>query len=264
MERHPLLAPRWIVGHVLVVVATVAFVSLGFWQLDRWGEEKALAAQLDERLAQPPVPVTEVAARSIEEIEYLPVSAAGTYLTDDEVLLRSRSHDGRSGYHVVTPLELDDGRAVLVNRGWVPFELDEPPVAEAAPPLRATVQGVVVASTENPDGGWFAPTDPVEGEVERLFHADVDRIAAQTDTPLLPFLIQLTAQQPNQPGDLPIPAALPTADPTQNLSYAVQWFSFATIAVIGYAIGMRHILRKRGRGAEGRDEPESERATAAR
>ena len=246
---------------MLVVVATITFVSLGFWQLDRWGEEKALAAQLDERLAQQPVRLTDVAARPVEEIEHLPVSATGTYLMDEEVLLRSRSHDGRSGYHVVTPLELDDGRAVLVNRGWVPFELDDPPVAEATPPPQATVEGVVIASTENPDSGWFAPTDPVEGEVERLFHADVDRIAEQTDATLLPFLIQLTAQQPNQAGDLPIPAALPSADPTQNLSYAVQWFSFATIAVVGYAIGMRHIVRKREPGTDGR---ESTRATARR
>ncbi|MDX1619688.1 MAG: SURF1 family protein [Nitriliruptorales bacterium] len=244
MARSPLLAPRWIVGHVFVVIAVVTFVALGMWQLDRWGEEKALADQLEERLASDPVALSTVTDRPVEDIEHLPVSTSGQYLTDEEVLLRSRSDNGRSGYHVVTPLQLDDGRAVLVNRGWVPFELDDPPITEAAPPSQVTIDGVVIGSTENPSGG-LGPTDPAEGELERMFHADVDRIAQQTDVELLPFLIQLTAQTPAQSGDLPVPADLPSADPTQNLSYAGQWFSFAVIAVVGYALGMRHLVRKR-------------------
>lgn len=243
MPRSPLLAPRWLVAHVVVVVAAVTFVALGLWQLDRWDEERALEAALADRLAGDPAPIATVVTQDIDAIEHRPVAVEGTYLTDEEVLLRSRSHQGRSGYHVVTPLQLEDGRAVLVNRGWVPFELDDPPVAEAAPPAQVSIEGVVVASTPAREG--FGPTDPADGELERMFHANVNRIAQQTDVELLPFLVQLTAQQPPQTGDLPVPADLPSADPTQNLSYAGQWFIFAAIAIVGYGLGIRHVLRRR-------------------
>ena len=65
------------------------------------------------------------------------------------MILYGRSLDGQAGNHVLTPLVLADGRAVVVDRGWVPFEMDEPPVADGAPPGETEVEV---------EGTLFAPT----------------------------------------------------------------------------------------------------------
>src|SRR5690606_20888292 len=81
-------------------------------------------------------------------LDFLPVVATGTYDPQDEVLLRGRSLDGQPGYHVLTPLVLDAtagalaGRALLVERGWVPYDMDRVPVEAALPPAGSvTVRG---------------------------------------------------------------------------------------------------------------------------
>lgn len=235
MADRSLLSPRWLLGHALIGALVAGFVTLGFWQLDRWEEEKALAATLEARLDATPVALGEVVGRPPAEVTYTTVTATGRYVVDEEVLLRSRVRKGVSGYHVLTPLRLDDGRhdAVLVVRGWVPFELDTPPVPEARPPGgELTVTGWVQPGSTQPDG--MGPRDPASGRLERMFHADVDRLAEQTGLDLAPLVVYLTEQSPAGTGRLPRPLEPPTADPDQNLSYAIQWFAFALTAAIGY------------------------------
>ena len=67
----------------------------------------------------------------------------GIFDPGEEVLVRSQVHDGIAGWHVITPLVLADGRAVLVNRGWVPLEMDAVPVPAAPPSGQVTVTGWV-------------------------------------------------------------------------------------------------------------------------
>src|SRR5690606_2398291 len=89
--------------------------------------------------------------------------ATGVYEPADELLLRSKSYAGSAGWHVLTPLRLEDGSRLLVDRGWVPYELDEAPVAVAAPPQgTVTVSGFLQASQTPPSGAGasFAPRDP--------------------------------------------------------------------------------------------------------
>lgn len=242
----PLRAPRWIVAHVLIGALTITFVLLGQWQLRRMAQERTDQQALEARLDAPPTPLTEVVpdgvdASAVHDVEFTRVAVTGRFAPADEVLLRSRTNQGRNGYHVLTPLELGDGRGVLVDRGWVPFELDDPPVAEAAPPAgTVTVVGLVRSSQP---GAGFGPRDPVEGPLERAFHADVARLDRQIDLDLLPVIVQLRGQTPAQSGRLPVPADPPAFDPSQNLSYAVQWFSFAAIAVVGYGVGLRRLVR---------------------
>lgn len=245
-----LLTPRMLALHAIVLVVLVVLVSLGQWQLRRLDEATARADAVEERLAAPPVPVTELLAgldssdeEALAAVEYRPATATGTWQVDDEVLQRGRSHAGRAGYAVLTPLRLDDGSTLLVRRGTVPFDNDLlPPVAGAEPPGgTVTVVGTLERSVPQPTGG-IAQRDPDEGELDVVFNADLDRLRGQLDEPLQPMLLRLDESAAT--GVLPLPEPAPATDRGPHLSYAVQWFSFAAIAAGMYGLWL--VRRVRG------------------
>jgi surfeit locus 1 family protein len=210
---------------IAVGVATVC-IRLGFWQLARLQERRDTNAAIEAGLARAAAPL-EIALE--REPAYRPVTAIGTYLTEHELLLYGRPLDGAPGDHVLTPLRLADGTIVLVDRGWVPFEPERTlPVEDALPPPGTVhLRGVLVPGEE----GEAYP----EGSVSATVHAvAIDQIAAATDLDLAPVSLLLTSQDPPQPGGLPVPVPLPERDDGPHLSYAIQWFSFAAIAIVGY------------------------------
>ena len=142
-----------------------------------------------------------------------------------------RALNEEPGHLVVTPLILDDGSAVLVIRGWIPFEMQRPPVRQAAPPSGpVSVKGYLV-----PDEG-DGRIVPEDGVIRTL---DVRGIASALPYEVAALPIQLKAQSPPQPGDLPRPYPLPELSEGPHFSYAIQWFAFATIALIGGVVLFR-------------------------
>ena len=235
-----LRSTRWIVASIVVVLIAVLFINLGLWQLRRLHEREANNARLEANAQAAPVDFTDLPDDpDASAYEYRPVTVTGTYRTDEEVLLRSRSYKGSSGFDVVTPLETGHG-AVLVMRGWQPFELRDPGATEARPPSgQVTVTGYLEPSQPRPpkNGFWsfLQQRDPDTGHLDRLFRANVDRIQQQVDEPLYPMLVHLTDQTPPQSGRLPRPVPRPEFTNGPHLSYAIQWFSFTAIGVFGYA-----------------------------
>lgn len=251
-----LVRPGLVVSHVIVLAAAVTMVSLGRWQLDRHAEVRGLIERQEAQLEAVPAPLTSVPdptgadEEATETLEFTRVEAVGVYRPEEEVLHRGRSLGGRSGYHVLTPLDLGDGTSVLVRRGWVPFELDTPPVAGAAPPGgEVTVTGWLERPGTQPDG--FGQRDPEDGRLERVFHADTARLDGQVTGTLRTMVLHLEDQDPPAAGELPVPVPRPEFSATTHLSYAVQWFSFATIALVAYGFWLRRRLRRGpGRDAE--------------
>ena len=247
--RSWLLSPRMLLSHVLVLAAIATMLSLGSWQLRRLDEVRGINERLETRLDGEPLPLGAYEMPpapdhpAADELEFRPVTATGTYLHDAEVLQRSRSSAGRSGFHVVTPLRTDAG-TILVRRGWVPFELDDPPVPEAAPPTgEVTVTGYLERSEPQPEG--FGQRDPDEGYLPRVFRVDVARLDRQIGDDLLPVVLHLEEQVPAQSVPLPVVAPRPAFSASTHLSYAVQWFVFATIALVAYLAWLRKRLRQR-------------------
>ncbi|HXF72366.1 MAG TPA: SURF1 family protein [Actinomycetota bacterium] len=232
-----LLARRVVPLHLAVVVVASTCVRLGFWQLDRLEQRRAFNALVRAREAMPAEPVdrlllpgTEAAAAS-----YRRAWAEGRYDPGREVLLFGRSLDGAPGSHVLTPLLLPDGRALVVDRGWVPLDVEEPPVAWAAPPSgRVRVEGILLPP-ESAD-----PDALAGGRLERVSLA---ALARALPYPLLPAYLELRRQDP-PPGPLPRPAPPPELTEGPHLSYAVQWFLFAAVAVAVYAALLRRELRR--------------------
>jgi cytochrome oxidase assembly protein ShyY1 len=127
-----LLRPRWIGLTVFAVVVVGICVRLGLWQLDRLEGRRDANARYAEGLAEPPRPLEDL-LDSGDRLAYRRAVATGRYDPEREVILYGRTLDGVAGNHVLTPHVLADGRAVIVDRGWVPIEMDRPPV-DAAPP----------------------------------------------------------------------------------------------------------------------------------
>lgn len=243
------LRPRWILSHLFVAALVAAMVWACAWQVSRLGDRKDRNATIRARTSEPVVGVEtlsepgDYAAGSA--VEFRRVTATGQYLADQEVLVRSRSRDGAPGSWVLTPLELSDGMAVTVNRGWISNsgQLEGVPDRFAAPEGEVTVTGVVRRTETR---GSLGPRDPEAGTLTNLARADVARLDQQVEADLLPLYVQLDQQRPAVTGDDPAPVPVPALDEGPHLSYAAQWAIFTTVALVGYPL----ILRRRARELE--------------
>ena len=241
-----LVSPRLMLSHLLVLVVVAGCLTAALWQWDRLGQARENNERLEARLQAEPVDVASLGGLHTgelepEELEFRRVEATGTFRPEEEVLQRNQSHRQTQGLHVLTPLELDDGGVVLVRRGWVPSDLDEPPVPEAPPPEgEVRVEGVLELSVDQPGVG---ARDPEEGVLDRVFHSDVQRIDRQVDGELLPMVLRLEEVE-GETGDLPLVLDEPTIDEGSHLSYTLQWLSFALIALITYGFWLRKRLRQ--------------------
>lgn len=239
-----LRSPRWVAGHVLVLVTVVTFASLGLWQLRRLEERQAHNALLADRMVQPAVDLAS-SPQDTEDLTYRPVEVAGTYLHDREVLLSTRSRRGQPGHHLLTPLRTTDGDVVVVDRGWVPLDLDDPPVAQAAPPSgEVKVGGLLFPSMPARRSGAL---DGSGAALEFVSHVDLDVLGAALGTDVYPLYVLAQEQQPPQAG-LPHPGEPPALTEGNHLSYAVQWFLFALVVVIGYPLLLRRTARDERHG----------------
>lgn len=242
-----LLTPRWIAAHLVVLAVVIGCVTLGLWQLDRLedrrlenlvGESRFEVDPVDfELVATDPSAGTDPAA-----LEFLRVRARGRFQSEHEVLIRSQVHRGTAGFHVLTPLLVRDGLAVLVNRGWVPLGFDQAPLERVPPPSgEVTVEGWLQPSQERRGLG---PADPAQGRLTTLNRVDLDRVQEQVPFRLTPvYLVALGEDQ----GGLPVPVPPPDFDDEgPHLAYAVQWFGFALVGAVGYVFLIRRSLTQSG------------------
>jgi surfeit locus 1 family protein len=227
----------------IVVVATC--VRLGIWQLHRLEWRRAYNASVAAGLSVAPSPIHEV-IRSVDDpgaISYRRAVATGTYDAAHEVILYGRTQNDTPGNHVLTPLVMSDGSAVIVDRGWIPFDPNQPTPVQgdaAAPSGSVTVTGVLF-----PPDSTSSAASPSSAAAATVREIDLAQLQTQIPYRLLPVYLLLAAQEPGQPGGLPSPGSLPELTEGPHLSYAYQWFSFAAIAVVGYVLLLRRDRRER-------------------
>lgn len=238
-----------ILGLVIAAIVT-AFISLGLWQLDRLQERRDFNATLTARSELPVIDIEQLIGdpeSPPEEAAYRRVSATGTYVSQDEVVIAGRSRNTLAGHHVVTPIEVSSGTGLLVNRGWVGLEDSDPPIARAAAPSgEVTVTGVLFPSQQR---GRFGPKHVSDGRLEVLHRIDIPRIEQQASLPLYPFYLLIETQDPPQEGAYPQSISIPGLDEGPHLSYALQWFAFAAIGLAMYGAYVYAGVRKARRAA---------------
>lgn len=232
---------KHIVGTAVVFIIAATCVRLGFWQLDRLQQKRDYNASLAQRSTMAPALLLDLLADggSPDDISYRHATASGVFEPDHEFILFGREREGETGNHVLTPLRLADGSVVLVDRGWVPEQMDQPPIADAPPPIgTVTVTGLVLP-TES-DGG------PPLGDRRLVTRVDIGQLAQAIGGRVAPvWLLQspeagVPSPVPGVPPDaLPEPQSLVPLDEGPHLGYAVQWYSFAVIAIVGWGILVR-------------------------
>jgi cytochrome oxidase assembly protein ShyY1 len=251
---------------VLIVLIVVTMVNLGFWQLRRLHEKKSYNAGIERNEAVPAAPIGSIlkpddpTSRG-SDLAFRRVSATGSYDTANEVIVRARSFNERPGVWVASPLRLPDGNGVIVVRGFLPSQGTLQAVPADAEPSsgQVTVDGLV---QETQTRGLIGPTDPSGVRLSDIARVDVERLQQQVPYHLYPVWLQLTSSSPAQAGSEPEVLPPPTLDEGPHFSYAVQWFIFSTIAVIGYPLILRRAARNRELAADDdtddEDETESE------
>ena len=224
---------------VAIGVALVILLSLGTWQLYRLQWKEDLIAEIAARRHAMPAALGEVErkAKSGENIDYVPTTVSGRFEHAHEQYFFA-TDEGVVGYHVYTPLALADGRAVLVNRGFVPEASKDPATrdeGQIAGPV--TVTGLARAKLGGKPS-WVVPEN--EPAKQLYFWKDLDAMAASTAIPqdkLVPFFIDADAA-PN-PGGWPKGGVTQLDLPNNHLSYVFTWYGLAAVLLVVSVLAFR-------------------------
>jgi surfeit locus 1 family protein len=224
---------RWLtLGAALLAVL---LLRLGFWQLDRLAERREINARVQARVDAPPIALTGQPL-DLAADEFRPVRVRGAFDHGQEVVLRNQTLNGTPGSDILTPLRIDGtDQYVLINRGWTPLlQFDAEALKQFATTGPITIEGVVRRPSQATEGWGPQDRRADGGRLDTWFYVDVARIDEQTSYALEPYFIE---QRPTgEETAPPFPAiSVDYRDEGSHLSYALQWFSFAIIGIVGYA-----------------------------
>ena len=227
-----LLRPSWIISHIFVVALLVSTVNLGFWQLRRFDARKANNAQIMETSGRESVAVNNLSIDRLDKTQsYTPATARGTFDEDRQVYLINRSRDGVPGVEVINSftLETDPVSYVVVNRGYLPRKVFNEGESEIWKPSSKVleIEGFIMIP--------FLDGKLQGDEINRI---DIDLLSDEWGVSLLPIYLQQNQQTSN---DWPVQMKPPELTEGSHLSYAVQWFIFTLIGLVGYPLVLRRV-----------------------
>ena len=227
----------------------LAFTVLAPWQLGKNEENSYRNDQIAESMRAQPKPVGELFGERTTvgaDDEWRQVFATGTYLADKQVLARLRSVGADPAFEVIVPFEMDDGRVILVNRGYVwPDDNMKSPEFPAPPAGTVTLEGRIRTSERT----WGPRLPVVEGDLTQVYSIHTDGLAELLDEPLLGNYLQLNDEQPGGLGVI----ALPQLDAGPYLSYGLQWIAFGVMVPLGAGYFAWAEIRERRRRAPDTD-----------
>ncbi|MCG8017198.1 MAG: SURF1 family protein [Candidatus Thiodiazotropha sp. 'RUGA'] len=211
-----------------MVIVTPLLCSLGFWQLDRAEQKRSQATALEMRRKMPPISLTDSARPEADQLLYRQVKLQGEFLPERTIFITNRKHLGKTGFHVVTPLQLsENGELVLVNRGWTAVIPSTDNVSPANSGNRLSISGEItipqapaIELTPSDDNSQLPPHWP---------YLTLKRYRQWSGLEVLPILVLQTSQDDqNFIRQWPTPKV----SDLMHIGYAIQWFAFAIIALL--------------------------------
>ena len=216
-----------------MIMVMLVMTRLGFWQLERGAQRKARNEYIAIQLAAAPLPLgsLDMGGLDFEHLVFRAVTVRGKYDHTQQVILLGQNFRGQPGVNLITPLVMPaSDRAVLVNRGWIPYDatapsklskFDEPGLHFVSGRIRLSQPGKVNAGA------------PQSVQLE-LYRMDIEALQAQMTYKLLPVYLQ---HQPNEHDGNEFPKRMPLdfqLSDGPHLGYAIQWFFFVPLLGWGY------------------------------
>lgn len=248
------MSRRWFGYLAVAMVFAIVCVLLANWQLSRKDEKAAEIALVERNYDRAPAPLEDLLpSRDVfdDNDKWAPVTVTGTYLTEEELLVRNRPRSGQPGFELLTPLQLADGSVFIIDRGWLPTgnEQDLPDAIPSPPDGEVTVVARLKAGEPSLPGRG-AP----EGQIATV---QLDDLQERLGMPLYTGAYGLLESESPQPTDEPpLPALKPVLDEGMHLSYAFQWFIFG---ILGFAF-LAYAVREEYRHLNADDPDERKRA----
>ena len=211
----------------LLLAVLVLLLCLGTWQVRRLQWKEGLLADIAERQAAAPVPLADIEALAARggDVDYRRVTATGRYLNDKERHFFA-TYNGMSGFYIYTPLQLDDGRLLLVNRGFVPYDRKEPKTREQGELVgEQAIAGLARARLPGKPSSLLPDNDVAKNI---FYWKDLDAMAASdglVQSRVVPFFVD--ADSTANPGGLPVGGVTIVDLPNDHLQYAVTWYGLA-------------------------------------
>ena len=219
---------------------------MGFWQLDRHSQKSDINERISARLDNEPLGLVDIDKLKSYEIiemerdfEYKSIAVSGKYI---QKIASSSGTEHLTVFQglVVDSFQLSNSQIIVVNRGWLPIS------AENYIDSNTSVIDLIGILRKTELATGLQRADASQGVLESLARPDLARYEDQLGYEIFPMYIQLTGQNPQQADGFPKILDLPEFSEGQHLSYAVQWFIFASIAAIGYPLVLWSYSKGRG------------------
>lgn len=233
---------KTILTAILVLASLAILLTLGTWQVERLYWKESLLADIADRRATEPVPLSEIKKRTAagEDIEYRRISLSGIFDHTKERHFFA-TFEGRTGFYIYTPLTLADGRSVFVNRGFVPYEMKQPATRTAGEVAGEQEITGYARSRLAEKPSMIVPDNDLPKNI--FYWKDLDAMAASTGlSDVIPFFVDADGTVQN-PGGWPKGGVTQFDLPNSHLQYAVTWYGLAA-ALLAVVFGMWWRSRK--------------------
>tara|TARA_R110002110_G_scaffold271566_3_gene486993 strand:+ start:19217 stop:19969 length:753 start_codon:yes stop_codon:yes gene_type:complete len=236
---------------ILISLVFIGLCLLGRWQLARGFEKKTLIQAQNQASQEPKLNTSDLLSHPIEALRYRPISLKAHPRLQHAFLLDNQMYQGRIGYHVLIPLEINKNKFIFLNVGWVPASISRNELPNIADLLvgkfnpapinhQITIEGYVEKGYVNP-----LITKTLESEILgwplRIQHMDYTLFGQILGGEVLPGIIIL--EEPKIPDVFPLPKSQTWLTPEKHFGYAFQWFSLAAALFVMTLLSVRK-LRK--------------------
>jgi surfeit locus 1 family protein len=208
--------------NIFVLSVITLFCALGTWQLVRLQWKNTLINQISEGLESSPVNYSDKI-----KVNYQRVTIEGKYNFGKQIYLYSLNDKGQPGYDVITPFQGLGSENILVNRGWIKFNLKNNDIINRTTDNK--IQGLIL---KNIKPNVFKPENDVKANI--WFSINLEQIKEVTDKNFGNYILYLE----NKDINIPKPKKITIDLPNNHLKYAFTWYSIS-ISIFGYFLYFR-------------------------